>query len=110
MKHTEPKSFDRVRKWCNEYIDADKASIKTEENNGNKTVECTINNGKHEVFLSIDEKNNGKVLYKNKNKKSPERFGYEQDWEGDVSEVDLHRDGVTMAGEQSTFSINWSSF
>jgi hypothetical protein len=36
-----------------------------------------------------------------------ERMGYNQDWEGDIEELDLHDNGLTAISERSTFSINW---
>ena len=102
MKQLDDGPLDKIENWCRDDIDAHGEVHRSEGE-----IECVIQNRRYDVWVSIDEDNNGKVLLDDKYKDNDERMGYNQDWEGDVQELDLHDNGLTAISDRSTFSINW---
>ena len=102
--------LDEMERWC-ERVDAEEAeSYVTENEHGNKEIECHIRTRSHDMHVSVDEDHNGKVLMKDDTRDNRERLGYAHDWQGDVSDIDLHEDGVTIADPNATFSLSWDDF
>lgn len=107
LESNDPNYFHDIRDWClNDTVGDSEYNVGIDES-GNRQMECVIKNNDNTVHFSVDNQNNGKILFDDKKRNSPKRFGYEQEWEGDVVEVDLHNDGLTMVGENATFSLNW---
>jgi len=107
LETTDPDVFAEMRRWCEGEVDADTEVTRTESFDGTEVMECQISTDRETVVFSLDERRNGKVLLDDDCRRSPSRTGYEQDWEGDVQTLDLHSDGVTLAGESASFSLHW---
>lgn len=99
-----------MEQWC-ERVDAQDTDTQVTHNeHGNKEIECHIRTRTYDVHVSVDENQNGKVLMQDDTRDNRERLGYAHDWEGDMSDIDLHDDGITIVDPNATFSLNWEDF
>lgn len=88
--------FREIEDWCTNHVRAEDTNI----NHNGDQVECQIRNGDKKVFMSVSENEEGSVELRGKD-------GNEQSWSGDIDTLDLHEDGLTVAGERATFSLTW---